>query len=157
MPYLIDGHNLIPKIPGLSLRAIDDEQQLIALLQEYCRQKRKNVEVYFDNAPAGAVGQRSYGAVLARFVRQGTTADSAISARLQRLGRSARNWNVVSSDHAVQNAARAVSAQVISSENFAAQLIDVYVAKAKDGDSADVSLSQADMDEWLALFGGEKE
>ncbi|MBP1702274.1 MAG: hypothetical protein H6Q38_1381, partial [Chloroflexi bacterium] len=41
MPYIVDGHNLIPKIPGLSLRAIDDEMQLIELLQEFCRVQRK--------------------------------------------------------------------------------------------------------------------
>ena len=37
MPYLIDGHNLIPKVAGLSLKAVDDEMQLIELLQEFCR------------------------------------------------------------------------------------------------------------------------
>ena len=27
MPYIIDGHNLIPKVSGLSLGDMDDEQQ----------------------------------------------------------------------------------------------------------------------------------
>ena len=31
MPYLIDGHNLIPKM-GLKLADLDDEMQLIELL-----------------------------------------------------------------------------------------------------------------------------
>ncbi len=111
MPFLIDGHNLIPKIPGLNLQALDDEEQLIKLLQEYCRRQRKQVEVFFDNAPPGGVRARNFGLVIARFVRQGTTADQAIRERLTRLGRLARNWTVVSSDLTVQSWARAAQAR----------------------------------------------
>ena len=53
MPYIIDGHNLIPRIPDLSLQDIDDEMQLVEMLQDFCRISRKKVEVYFDNAPPG--------------------------------------------------------------------------------------------------------
>jgi uncharacterized protein len=116
MPYLIDGHNLIPKVAGLSLKAMDDEIQLIELLQEFCRIRGKQVEVYFDNSPPGQPQSRLFGPVTARFIREGRTADDAIAARLKRLGRSARNWTVVSSDRAVQAGAREAQAQVLSSE-----------------------------------------
>jgi len=43
MPYLIDGHNLIPKIPGLRLDQLDDEQSLFALLDDYFKQIRKKL------------------------------------------------------------------------------------------------------------------
>ncbi len=119
MPYLIDGHNLIPKVPGLSLQEMDDEQHLLEMLQEFCRRQRKQVEVFFDNAPPGGVRARNLGSVTARFVRQGTTADDAIRKRLANLGRAARNWTVVSSDQAVQAEARAVQAQPMPSESFA--------------------------------------
>jgi uncharacterized protein len=153
MPYLIDGHNLIPKIPGLSLEAIDDERQLLELLQEYCRRQRKQVEVFFDNAPPGGMRVRSFGMVLARFIRQGFTADEAIRKRLMQLGRAARNWSVVSSDHAVQNSARAAQAQVVSSENFARlllQALDDTVEKPQE--KADAGLNASEVDEWLDLF-----
>ncbi len=52
MPYLIDGHNLIPKL-GLRLDSPDDEMELAAILQEFARLNRREVEVYFDGAPAG--------------------------------------------------------------------------------------------------------
>ena len=156
MPYLVDGHNLIPKIPGLSLRAMDDETQLISLLQEYCRRQRKQVEVFFDNAPQGSAGQRSFGAVIARFIRQGVTADAAIKDRLLRLGRSARNWSVVSSDNSVRIAARAAGAEVISSETFAGQLLAALEGEESSGNSQ-TKLSDAELDEWLALFGHDKE
>ena len=33
MPTIIDGHNLIPKVRGLSLQRLDDELELIQKLQ----------------------------------------------------------------------------------------------------------------------------
>src|SRR5215470_4210350 len=105
MPYLIDGHNLIPRL-GLRLDSVDDEMELISVLQEFCRLERRQVEVFFDGAPTSQAGTRKQGAVTAYFIRQGTTADDAIRDRLKKLGRSARNWTVVSSDRQVQANAR---------------------------------------------------
>ncbi len=121
MPYLIDGHNLIPKL-GLRLDSPDDETGLVAILQEFCRLQRRAAEVYFDGAPAGQVRTQKSGAVTAHFVRLGTTADAAIVAALGKLKRAARNWVVVSSDRQVQSAARAARAEVLPSDEFARQL-----------------------------------
>jgi len=79
VPYLIDGHNLIPKIPGLMLEDIDDENQLLELFDQVCRSQGKQAEVFFDNAPPGGVRAHNYGLVVARFVRQGTSADEGNS------------------------------------------------------------------------------
>ena len=156
MPYIIDGHNLIPKIPGLSLSDIDDENQLIKVLQEFCRRSRKKVEVYFDNAPPGQLRTRNYGVVTARFVRAGQTADDAIRTRLERMGRAARNWSVVSSDRAVQASAKAAKAQVISSEVFAKEIIGIEDDFLESGDLEDSALSSDEVDDWLEIFGGNK-
>jgi uncharacterized protein len=154
MPFLIDGHNLIPKIPSLSLQEMDDEQQLISLLQEFCRLQRKNVEVFFDQAASTEGRARSYGSVLARFVRQGTSADMAIHMRLERLGRAARNWTVVSSDLAVQADARASRAHVMSSEEFSSLLTATL---SEDRPAKEISkgetISQDELNEWLRIFG----
>jgi len=156
MPFLIDGHNLIPKIPGLNLQALDDEEQLIKLLQEYCRRQRKQVEVFFDNAPPGGVRARNFGLVIARFVRQGSTADQAIRERLIRLGRLARNWTVVSSDLAVQSAARAAQARPMPSEAFARMLVSALDAQAVDqGENIEAGVAKDELDGWLELFGGQ--
>lgn len=151
MSYLIDGHNLIPNLQGLSLQDLDDEEQLISLLQEFCRATRKSVEVFFDNAPAGQARKRKYGLVLAHFVRQGVTADQAIEARLTDLGKRARHWTVVSSDRRVQTAARAVHASVISSDTFAGL---VYAARQRkpSANENQTALNKAEIDEWLRLF-----
>jgi uncharacterized protein len=154
MPFLIDGHNLIPKIPGLSLRAMDDELQLIELLQEYCRLQRKQAEVFFDNAPSGGARVRRMGLVLARFVRQESSADQAIQQRLRQLKRARRNWTVVSSDLAVQTEARAAQARVLSSEEFARLLIEAVEEKSqRSGKEAEDGMSREELDDWLKLFG----
>jgi predicted RNA-binding protein with PIN domain len=100
MPYLIDGHNLIPKL-GLRLDAVDDELELIAILQEFCRLEHRQVEVYFDGAPVSQGGIRKLGAVTAYFVPQTSNADTAIRKRLNKLGKAAKNWTVVTSDRQV--------------------------------------------------------
>jgi predicted RNA-binding protein with PIN domain len=157
MPYLIDGHNLIPKIPGFSLETMDDEMQLVELLQEFCRRQRKEAEVYFDNAPPGQKQARVFGPVTAHFVRQGTTADDAIRARLGRLGRDARNWTVVSSDHNVQASARAARAHYIPSEVFAGTLAQTIDKSRQDqGERTESSLDDDELDDWLKLFGSDE-
>jgi len=158
MPYLIDGHNLIPKISGLSLRAMDDEVQLVQRLQVFCQHSGKQVEVFFDQAPTGQVRTQTYGRVKAHFVHSGRTADDAIISRLRTLAGSARNWTVISSDRQVMSAARAVHARVLTSEEFADLLQSVTSKEVpeRDGD-ADLSLSPSEIDEWLKLFGDGEE
>lgn len=149
MPYLIDGHNLIPKL-GLHLDSMDDELELIAILQEFCRLERKQAEVFFDGAPAPYAGTRKLGAVTAQFVRLGASADDAIRTRLKRLGKSARNWTVVSADRQVQAEARAARAAVISSDTFATMLKEARSSAPKPNNER--KLSPKEIDDWLKLF-----
>jgi predicted RNA-binding protein with PIN domain len=152
MHYLIDGHNLIPKLPGLSLGVIDDELRLVELLQEYCRRSRTKVEVYFDNAPLGQTGTRKYGTVSAHFIQQGYTADNAIRYRLGKLGRAGRNWIVVSSDQRVQTDARAVHAQAVPSEKFARELLAVLGNSTQVEEPTDAALSPEEVAAWMRIF-----
>ncbi len=148
MPYIIDGHNLIPKIRGLSLREIDDEIQLIRMLQDFCQRTRKKVDVYFDNAPPGESRTQKYGVVTAHYIREGKTADKAIQQKLQSLGNSAQTWTVISSDRQVQAATQAMRARVIRSEDFANEL-----TKFEENDpTKDTQLSAKEVDEWLQIF-----
>ena len=149
MPYLIDGHNLIPKL-GLRLDSVDDEMELIAILQEFCRQVRKQVEVYFDGAPAPHAGTRKHGSVTAHFVPIKSTADNAIRNRLKNMGKSAKNWVVVSSDHRVQLEARDVRAEVISSDVFASTLKQARNTAPKPTENR--KLTSQEVDDWLKIF-----
>jgi len=150
MPYLIDGHNLIPKV-GLRLDSPDDEMELVAILQEFARLKRQQVEVYFDGAPIGYDGARKLGTVRVHFVRLGQTADNAIHARLNNMAKDARNWIVVSSDREVQTAARVAHAQAISSEEFV-KILKAAVSSASKPSTVDKKLSPAEVEEWLKIF-----
>ncbi len=153
MNYLVDGHNLIGKTPGLSLSMPDDEQLLIELLVRYAGQRRHTLEVYFDGAPPGQAGMRLFGRVRAHFIPERQTADAAIRARLSKLGRSATNWCVVSSDRAVQAAAREARARVISAEEFAQLMLTSTRGQGEQAeDSVDSAMSAAELREWLAIF-----
>lgn len=149
MPYLIDGHNLIPKL-GLRLDAMDDEMELVAILQEFCRVEHKQAEVFFDGAPAPHAGTRKLGPVTAHFVRLGTSADESIRKRLKSLRKGARNWTVISSDRQVQAEAQAAQAEVISSDSFAILLRQARDAAPKPNNER--KLSQKEIDDWLKLF-----
>lgn len=158
MPYLIDGHNLIPKVNGLNLDELDDEMRLVEMLQAYCQQQQKQVEVFFDNAAPGGVKARRFGRVLARFVYRGITADQAIANRLRQLGGEARNWSVVSSDRAIQAAARAAHSQVLSSEDFAAMLEGLLdEARMDSGKAEQNEVDPQEVAEWLRLMRGKDE
>ena len=158
MPYLIDGHNLIPRLPGLSLDIVDDEDQLIQRLQVFCQRQQKNAEVFFDRAPVGEANMRRFGRVTAHFVHRGRTADEAIRSRLVRLKGAARNWTVVSSDRQVRAAARSAGARVLSAAEFARLLQKTLDEAGNDPEAlSDAEIPPDEIDDWLALFGAEGE
>ena len=154
MPYIIDGHNLIPRV-GLRLDALDDEMALVEMLREFCRVKKKRIEVYFDGAPPGENRTRKFGYVTAHFVRRGRTADDAIHARLRKMGKSAKNWTVVSSDREVLNSAKFAQASRISSDEFAQQIEEAKFA-AFSNPSEDKVVSKQEVEQWLEIFSSDE-
>jgi len=153
MPYIIDGHNLIPRIPGIELDDLDDEKKLIELLQGFLSRSNKKADLYFDRASTGHSHVQSHGRVTARFVNQRETADTAIARHLKRLGAEARNWTVVSSDEEVKSSAKSVRAKTLSSQEFADQILDQ--GSALPVDREDATLGDDEVDEWMKLFGEE--
>lgn len=149
---LIDGHNLIPKVRGLSLTMVDDEMELIQILNEYARLTRKKLDVYFDNAPIDKSGTRKFGSVTAHFVRAGSTADDAIIQRISKLKRRTQNTKVISSDQRVQNLAKLNGAQVISSEEFSKEIEKVFSQTPTGGKPDPERLSPNEIDHWMQIF-----
>jgi predicted RNA-binding protein with PIN domain len=156
MPYLIDGHNLIPKIPGMSLRMMDDEDRLIEMLQEFARMRRRRVEVFFDQAPPTRGGKRMAGMVSVHYVRSGKTADQAIIERLRQLGKNAKTWTVVSSDRQVRAEAHDQEARLASSEEFAAELQEARQDAQTAQKENPAPPGPDEIDDWLRLFGKRK-
>lgn len=153
MPYLVDGHNLIPLLPGITLQDLEDEAALIGLLERFARRERARIEVFFDQAPPSKSGSRAFGRVKAHFIRQGTTADQAIVSRLGRLGGEARNWTVVTSDREILAEARSSHAKTLSSAAFAALLGGVEQAPGPEGGKDEhPRVSGEELDYWLDQF-----
>src|SRR6185369_7942107 len=95
------------------------------------------------------------GLVTAHFVRKPLIADEAIRLRLKKLGKAAKNWTVVSSDHGVQNSARASGARTISSEEFAGDVIAASnSASGPPPSESTAGMSEHELDEWVKLFRG---
>ncbi|MDW8067852.1 MAG: NYN domain-containing protein [Anaerolineae bacterium] len=149
MPLLIDGHNLIGQTPGLSLANPDDEAALVRRIQRYCRRSRRQAIVVFD---AGVVGGRSEALstpeVEVVFAPSGRHADEVIRERLRKV-RDPAGWTVVSSDRAVQQAARQAGARVLSSETFAAEMERKFPPPQE---KPTPSLSEDEIQEWMDRF-----
>jgi predicted RNA-binding protein with PIN domain len=154
MSYLIDGHNLIPNVRGISLQDLDDEIALIKLLQTFARKSRRKVEVFFDKAPEREARTQNYGTIKVHFVRQSITADEAIIQRLYTMEKRAKNWTVVTSDRQIAAVVKAVHATLLSSQEFA-KLLQKTLDSAEEMNRQDKALGDAEVAEWLRLFGEE--
>jgi len=151
MPLLIDGHNLIGRLPDLGLDDPDDEAKLVARLLAYCARARKRATVVFDRGlPGGRSRELSGGGVEVVFAPAGRTADSILRERV-RWARDPRGLIVVTSDNEVIAAAQARGARVMRAEEFAAQL---NVPRKVETES-DAHLSAEEVQEWLNVFGKE--
>lgn len=151
MHWIIDGHNLIPHVQGLSLADMDDEQALISLLIQFCRTRRDQVLVFFDHAAIGHAGERHFGAVRAVFVPQSQTADAAIAAYLHKNGSRLRNDTLVSSDRMVQASAHPIHMKVASSDVFA-QLLEETLRTPSLHPNIEKPLSEEEVRRWEELF-----
>ena len=151
MSLIIDGHNLVPKMPGVSLADPDDEMKLIKILQDYGRLRRKPIEVYFDKATPGMSGEKHFGRVVAYFIQQGITADQSIMNRLKKLGRRAKNVTVVSSDRQVRKAAQAAHTKLMTSEEFVTDW-QALLEEEPELDPRSRLLSSDEVEMWEDIF-----
>lgn len=156
MILIIDGHNLIPKVPGMHLSDMDDESQLVQYIQEYCRRKRARAELFFDGALAGSKSAAGGGLVYVHNVRKGLTADRAMIDYLERQGKTAPNFVLVSSDRRVQAEARGLGCKVLSSDQFSAEMINSLGQVEVYSKEDDKPLNAAEVDKWLDVFNGRK-
>lgn len=149
MHYLIDGHNLIPHVAGLSLADPDDESKLIERLNAFARARKARITVFFDRAPKGMAGTRPCGNLKAVFVPVNSTADQAIMQALAKLKSAARNVTVVTSDRMIQAAARARHASILTSQDFARQMEE---AAQTIRPATQTAMSAEELQDWLKLF-----
>jgi len=153
MAILIDGHNLIGKIPGLGLDDPDDEEKLLVRLRAYRARTGKRLVVYFDPGIAYQSPARwSQGGISVRQAGSGRRADELMISDICR-HQNPRELTVVTSDRAIQSVARQHDARVIDSASFAMELGRPRVGDDAS-DTSTSSLSEDEVQEWLAIFGG---
>jgi predicted RNA-binding protein with PIN domain len=152
MHYLIDGHNLIAKMPGISLDDPNDEAKLVIRLKSWSAgSKRRRITVVFDSGlPGGQSRALSSGSVKVLFASTGSSADAILIGRIRKVQNPAE-YTLVTSDRAVIKAAQARNMPRISAESFAAQIQTSNKSAKAESDLAPV-LSAEEVEEWLQLF-----
>lgn len=150
MAILIDGHNLIGKMPGLRLDDPDDEEKLLIRLRAYRARTGKRLVVYFDPGAAyQSPERRSKGGISIRQAGTGQCADDLMIRDLRR-HHNPRELTVVTSDRAIQEVARHHRARVIDAATFAGELSH---SPQKEETREMPPLPEDEIREWLAIFG----
>lgn len=156
MPYLIDGHNLIARMPDLSLDDPHDEVKLVQRLKGYMMRRRKKCTVVFDNGlPGGADPYLSNSQVEVVWARSNSEADRVIVERI-RTTRASAQWQVVTSDQKVAHQAQQRGMRVIASAEFAAELLSISALAAPDDEDPNPVVSPREVEEMLRLFDERK-
>jgi uncharacterized protein len=157
MPTLIDGHNLIGRMPNIQLSDADDEAQLVMMLRRYATKRRgRKVIVVFDDGVYGHPDNLNGYGVEVHFAKSPRDADSELIRRIKAIKRR-DEWQVVSSDNAVAGEARARNIPVISADQFARLLTKIHEPLVTMREKRnDRPLSKAEVKEWMEFFGVEE-
>ncbi len=172
MHYLIDGHNLIAKLPDLSLEDPNDEAKLVLRLKSWAAGDRKRrITVVFDGGlPGGQSRNLSGGKVTVLFMSAGKTADSALITHIKKVP-NPPEYTVISSDQQIIAAAKLRRMPHLTSETFSAMLGQAPATLQSPGSPPpqpasqslppppepreQPQLSEGEVAEWLDLFGPE--
>ena len=166
MQYLIDGHNLIAKIPDITLEDPNDEAKLVIRLRRWTAAgNKRKISVFFDGGlPGGQEPYLSSPSVNVIFATVGPTADELMINRIRRL-QNPTEYSLVSSDREVKRAAAMRKIQTISAGAFALQLIQEtgqkfggqklsgrYVREETEDANRESPLNDQEVAEWLEIF-----
>ncbi len=155
MSYLIDGHNLIGQLPDLALDDPDDEAKLVQRLIGWSARTRRQCVVVFDAGLPGGTSRMSTKTVRVVFASHMSSADKVIIDRIYK-EKNPKNWTVVSSDNGVLDIAKRQGMQTLKSSEFARILERPVPIRPDAGEAIHVNLSDAEVEEWLKLFGDDK-
>ena len=161
MQYLIDGHNLIAKIPDIFLEDPNDEAKLVIRLRRWTAAgNKRKISLFFDGGlPGGQEPYLSSPSVNVIFATVGTTADELMINRIKRL-QNPTEYTLVSSDREVKRAAAMRKIQTISASAFASELIQEtgqnFSGRNDSNETEDAKresrLNDQEVAEWLEIF-----
>lgn len=119
--YIIDGNNLIGKIPEIYNIQKSDKQlsrvKLVRIIDPFFNNKKIEVSLHFDGYANTSIPSSN----IKIYYSNNVAADLKIREEIDNT-HSTRTTVIVSSDHEVQNYAKVNSCKVVSSEKFAKQL-----------------------------------
>jgi len=149
MPILIDGHNLIGRMPTLSLQDPNDEEDLVTLLVAYRARTGKAVTVVFDpGGSPGLLSKRRQGGVEIVFASHRGGADDLIARRVTR-SPDPGGCTVVTSDQELARRVARRGARVRRADDFAGELGPA----GDEGDPwKDTRLTSDEVEAWLDIF-----
>lgn len=161
MPYLIDGNNLMPALADAGPDV--GREGLCRLLQPLLEQKHA-VRVVFDGAPppAGLAAQIEQTGVVATYAGQ-HKADEIIL-KLIEADSAPKMLTVVSTDHEIRRAAERRRCKVLTSQEFAAKLLNIHATRNKpkpppkspEAKGKQKGLNDKETRQWLREFGFEE-
>ncbi len=155
MPYLIDGHNVIGKLPDIALDDPNDEAKLVQKLAGFAARTGKRCVVVFDSGLPGGKSRMSTGMVEVVFASHRSDADRLIMGRIRNAS-DPTNWTVVSSDNQVQAAGQQRRMKTLSTADFIALLQAPFTSVVDDdpGEAENVHQSEDEINYWLNRFMG---
>ncbi len=158
MIYLIDGHNLIPHVPGISLDDPNDETHLVLRLRSWAaKDQRRKIQLIFDGGlPGGKAPQLSNNQVKVRFAPPGKIADDILIRQINR-AKNSSEYTLVSSDQIIIAAAKARHMPRLTSKQFVNLMAEDKRVAPKPKKSEKPQSSEDELDEWLTLFGSGEE
>ena len=146
--YIIDGNNLIGKLPSLKMSKIKDKQgsreKLAFMIDNYFSQRNAKVFLHFDGHPKEPI--RINNAII--IYSENLSADDKIKNKVGK-SKNPRNIIVVTSDNNLTEYARVCSSTVIKCEEFAKDILH-----RKDGDEEKRRIEEMNNnEEFKKLFG----
>jgi predicted RNA-binding protein with PIN domain len=157
VPVLVDGNNLLFAARDIRRLRKTDQGQLCRLLGQYARRKGTSVTVVFDGpAPRLAAVQLLEQAGVAVRFSSGRTADDVLVEVLEG-ARAPGEYLVVTSDHAIQHAARYRRATAVDADKFLRAMLEPPQESESSGKPASPEkpddLTPDEADAWLRQFG----
>jgi predicted RNA-binding protein with PIN domain len=145
--YIIDGNNVIGKVPELFKLQKSDKQrsreQLVYLLQRYFHNKKINLTLHFDGF-ANIPLPLSKGKII---YSENKTADSLIKENIERI-KNRKNIILVTSDNELKNFGKACGCTIVSSKDFGKVL-----TKRSSIDEEKLRTEEInDVEEWKRIF-----
>lgn len=158
--YIIDGYNLLnsPEFNApLQLDLQDQRNHLIRLIKSHSHFEPCAVTIIFDNSLSFQMGRiKKDGRIVIRFTNPSMEADELIRVLIRKEKKPAE-LIVVSSDRAIQYAAKDHGARVLSSEDYCRLMRNKQNPLAEDNpkfirDKYEPNLDEQELDFWKRLF-----